>query len=109
AVGACTDEYLLVVPPTPSIPIIDSNFVNAPGDSIFASINDKQIVIATSIERPNYYNTYVEGKGYFISSKATRDGLDDSFEILSLRLDNVRDTGVYLINNSFTVPKEPDL
>lgn len=87
----------------------DSIFTRSPGDSIYATINvdnkAQQVVFATQVLRPDVYNAQVKG-AYYLTIQATRDGLGGDYEIISLRLDGIRDTGVYIINGPYIAPKE---
>lgn len=88
--------------------VTTNSFVAAPGDSIFAYVNDKEVVFATEVARPVFYNRQVDGR-YYVTVRATRYGLSGpDYEVMSLRLDGIRDTGTYPINSSFTVPKQID-
>ena len=86
----------------------DSIFTRSSGDSIYATINldnkVEQVVFATQVLRPDVYNTQLKG-AYYLTIQATRDGLGGEYEIISLRLDGIRDTGVYVINGPYIAPK----
>lgn len=83
-------------------------FLRAPGDSIFAFIAGNDVVFAMEVERPAFHNRLTQ-RGYYVTVRATRYGLNDrDYEVLSLRLDAVRDTGVYVINSPYSAPKQID-
>ncbi|MCC7438739.1 MAG: hypothetical protein IT211_09630 [Armatimonadetes bacterium] len=86
----------------------DSVFLRSPGDSIYASVSldskTQQVVFATQVLRPDVYNAEING-AYYLTIQATRDGLGGDYEIISLRLDGIRDTGVYVINGPYIAPK----
>jgi hypothetical protein len=94
------------LPPTE---IDDPEFIFDVGDSILARINGRRQVFANEVLRPVWRNGTFDG-GYYATVKATSwEGLDgDEYEILSLRLDNVRDTGTYTINSPYSAPKAID-
>jgi hypothetical protein len=84
------------------------SFIGAPGDSIFAYVDDHQVVFATEVVRPVFYNRLLDGR-YYVAVQATRYGLNGrDYEVMSLRLDGIRDTGTYDVNSSFSVPKQID-
>lgn len=90
--------------------VVTLAFLGAPGDSIFAYLGETEVIFATAVERPLFYNRKLPN-GHFVTVRATRYGLNrDAYEIMSLRLDAVRDTGTYIINAPYSQPKqiEPD-
>ncbi len=100
-----TPRDVVVVPAT--VPT-DPNFLFGSGDSLMARVDGRPQVFATEVLRPEWHNGRF-GDGYFVTVKATSWGLDGvEYEILSLRLDNVRDTGTFAINDAYSAPKEID-
>lgn len=83
-------------------------FIHAPGDSIFAYIGGNDVVFATEVLRPAFHNRLTQ-RGYYVTVQATRFGLNNrDYEVLSIRLDAVRDTGTYIINSPYSAPKQID-
>lgn len=83
-------------------------FLRARGDSIFAYIGGSDVVFATEVQRPVFHNRLTQ-RGYYVTVQATRFGLNGrDYEVLSLRLDAVRDTGTYIINSPYSAPKQID-
>lgn len=89
--------------------IKDSSFIGARGDSLFARVRGERIVFATEVLRP-FHNRKI-GDAYYITIQATRYGLGGrDYEVMSLRVDAVGDTGVFVINAPYSAPKalEPE-
>jgi hypothetical protein len=106
-VAGCTSPLDIDTPRRLTRVNIDSlvstkEFTDAPGDSIFAYINDHEVVFATEVERPVFYNHLIDGK-YYVTVRATRYGLNgNDYEAMSLRIDGIRDTGTYSFNAPYS-------
>jgi hypothetical protein len=88
--------------------ISTDTFIHAPGDSIFAHVDDNEVVFATEVLRPLFHNGYIHD-AYYITVQASRYGLNSpDYEVMSLRLDDVRDTGTYQFNAGYSAPKQID-
>jgi hypothetical protein len=83
-------------------------FIKGPGDSIFASVGGEPIVFKTVVERPSYHNGLYRNAHYVTIQASHLSLVSRDYDIISLRLDAVRDTGVYTINGSYSAPKELD-
>lgn len=84
------------------------SFVGAPGDSIFAFVDNHEVVFATEVSRPIFHNRFIDGK-YYVTVQATRYGLKHlDIEVMSLRLDGFRDTGTYEMNVPYSATKQID-
>jgi hypothetical protein len=88
--------------------VTDSQFINAPGDAVFANVDGQMTVFASESERPTY-NGYLDGD-YYASVYATSYYPTNSlnYESVSLRIDAIADTGTYPINGPYSVPKQID-
>ena len=85
--------------------ILSPSFLDGTGDSLFARINNDRVIFATEVQRP-FHNRLFDS-AYYITIQASRYGLSGrDYEILSLRMDAVRDTGTYTINAPYSAPKE---
>ncbi len=110
---ACGDPLGVDTPRREKILNLDSlvssdPFAGAPGDSIFALINGKAVVFATEVLRPIFNNRRTQ-RGHYLAIQATRYGLNArDYEVLSLRLDAIRDTGTYAFNAAYSAPKQFD-
>lgn len=83
-------------------------FIDAPGDSIFALINGTEVVFTTEVLRPIFHNRRTS-QGYYLAIQATRSGLlTRDYEVISLRMDAIRDTGTYAFNAQYSAPKQFD-
>gem|GEM_PF-2410129 len=113
ACASCGDPLSVNTPRRLKLVNLDSlvaaePFIRAPGDSIFAYIGGVDVVFATEVLRPVFHNRQTS-RGYYVTVQATRYGLDSrDYEVLSLRLDAVRDTGLYRINAPYSAPKQID-
>ncbi|MDB5034731.1 MAG: hypothetical protein JWQ98_1972 [Chlorobi bacterium] len=113
AAGACrspldVDTYRRVTLVNIDSVITTAGFIGAPGDSISAQVHGEQVVFATEVLRPAFHNG-VRNAGYYFTVQATRYGLaGQDYEVMSLRMDNVRDTGTYAINAAYSAPKGID-
>jgi len=90
--------------------IIDP-FVNATKDTIVATIGSviqTKVKFGYLVERPIFHNGPVDSV-FYILMQATSDAPESpGSQRLSIRLDAIRDTGVYQINSTFSVPKKID-
>lgn len=85
--------------------ILSPSFLDGTGDSLFASIRNERVVFATEVQRP-FHNRAIEGT-YYITIQAARYGLSGhDYEILSLRMDAISDTGTFVVNAPYSAPKE---
>jgi len=85
--------------------ILDPSFLGGTGDSLFARIRGERVLFATEVQRP-FHNRHVDS-AFYITIQAARYGLTGrDYEILSLRLDAVRDTATYTVNAPYSAPKE---
>ncbi|MEP7220095.1 MAG: DUF6252 family protein [Bacteroidota bacterium] len=113
AAGACRsptdiDTYRRVTLVNIDSVITTAGFIGAPGDSIYAQVHGEQVVFATEVLRPAFHNG-IRNDGYYFTVQATRYGLAGrDYEVISLRMDNVRDTGTYTINSAYSAPKGID-
>jgi hypothetical protein len=83
-------------------------FIRAPGDSLRAIVDDEAIVFATEVLRPTFHNG-VFRNAHYVTVQASRQSLNSpDYDILSLRLDAVTDTGSYAFNGSYSAPKAVD-
>jgi hypothetical protein len=111
SIGACTNPLDLDTPIRKTVINLDSivatdEFTGAPGDSIFATVSGERIIFATQVERPKFYNAIVDG-AHYVTIKATRYGLNGlNYEVMSIRMDAVRDTGSYAVNAPYSAPKQ---
>ena len=111
--GACTNPIDIDTPRRLTQVNIDSlvtspDFIRAPGDSIFARIAGHPIVFATEVQRPVFHNARLNS-GYYLTVQATRYGLyGRDYELMSIRLDAIRDTGTYKVNAPYSAPKQID-
>jgi hypothetical protein len=83
-------------------------FSKAPGDSMRAVVAGEEIEFATEVQRPTFHNGRFRNAEY-VTVQASRQSLNGrDYEILSLRLDAVRDTGSFIINGAYSAPKNLD-
>ncbi len=83
----------------------DTKFIAGRTDSVYASVGERTVAFGSMVTRPNYHNGCIDG-GYYITIQATHDIGNNTYESMSLRLDDIRDTGVYKIYGLFTAPKD---
>jgi hypothetical protein len=113
-VAACESPLVIDTPRRLTRVNLDSlitteSFIGGSNDSIFAYIDNHEVVFATEVARPVFYNRMIDGK-YYVTVQATRYGLNGrDYEVMSLRLDGIRDTGTYEVNAAFSVPKQIDI
>lgn len=82
-----------------SLVAIDTAFRTAPGDSIFAAINNEAVVFATGTRERTIWHNGIRNGAYFIAVKGLgATAGDENYETIALRIDMVRDTGTYAIN-----------
>jgi hypothetical protein len=88
--------------------VTDPQFINAPGDAVFATIDGEMTSFSAESERPTY-NGYLNGD-YYASVYATsyRPTNSLNYESVSLRIDAIADTGTYPINGPYSIPKQID-
>lgn len=85
--------------------ILSPSFLDGTGDTLFARIGSERVIFATEVQRP--FHNRVAGGAYYITIQAARYGLTGrDYEILALRMDAVSDTGVFVVNTSYSAPKE---
>jgi hypothetical protein len=83
-------------------------FVRGPGDSLLARVAGEDVVFATEVQRPSFHNG-IYRDAYYVTVQASRQSLSGrDYEIISLRLDAIRDTGDYQINGTYSAPKDLD-
>ena len=111
--SACVDPLDLVTPRRSWEVNLDSlvatePFVRGRGDSIFARVGATDIAFATEIRRPTFHNGVYRG-AHYVTIQASRQSLSrPDYDIISLRLDAIRDTGPYAINGAYSAPKYLD-
>jgi hypothetical protein len=74
--------------------------INGIGDSLNARVNGSQISFAALVERP-FHNGELPSGHYLTVRAATQLPDGDEYQVVSLRLDRVSDTGVYRINGPY--------
>jgi len=85
--------------------ILNPSFLHGAGDSLFARIGTERVVFATEVQRP--FHNRLHDSSYYVTIQAARYGLSGrDYEILSLRVDRLRDTGTFVINAPYSAPKE---
>ncbi len=110
---SCGDPLGIDTPRREIVINIDSivsspGFIEAPGDSIFAIVNGSETAFTTEVLRPIFHNRRT-AQGYYLTIQATRAGLNTrDYEVISLRMDAVRDTGTYVFNAQYSAPKQFD-
>lgn len=112
-VGSCGDP-LSVETPRRFIPVdIDSVLLSEPflekkSDSLYAVIDGRPVTF-NNIQRPAQYNQQ-KGTGWYLSVDGIRffDQKTEEYEVLSLRLDAISDTGTYQMRGNYVIPKEID-
>lgn len=83
-------------------------FIRGSGDSLRAIVGSEPIVFATEVLRPTFHNG-VFRNAHYVTVQASRQSLNSpDYDILSLRLDAITDTGTYTINGSYSAPKTVD-
>lgn len=112
-ISGCVDPLDIVTPRRTWEVNLDSlvatePFVRGPGDSIFARVGTEDVVFATEIKRPTFHNGKYRG-AHYVTIQASRQSLSaPDYDIISLRLDAVRDTGTFTINGAYSAPKYLD-
>lgn len=81
--------------------------INGAGDSLNARIDGMQTSFGTLVERPFHNGEFASGH-YLTVRAATQLPDGNEYQLVSLRLDGVRDTGVYTINAPYSAPREID-
>jgi hypothetical protein len=81
--------------------------INGIGDSLNARVNGSQISFAALVERP-FHNGELPSGHYLTVRAATQLPDGDEYQVVSLRLDRVSDTGVYRINGPYSAPRDID-
>ncbi len=97
----------------PDIDVIarSDSFVNATKDTIIATIGSNRptkVTFAYLVERPSFHNGPVDSVFYILAQATSHAPESAGSQRLSIRLDAIRDTGVYRINSTFSVPKKID-
>ena len=110
--GNCVDPLSIETPRKQWVVNLDSlvttePFIRGPGDSLHAVIAGESIPFANEVQRP--FHNGVVGSAHYVTVQASRQSLDGrAYEVLSLRLDAIRDTGTYRINSAYSAPKTID-
>lgn len=108
--SACVDPLDIVTPRRQWEVNLDSlvsaePFFRAPGDSIQAVVAGVEVSFATEVQRPTFHNG-IYRQAQYVTIQASKQSLSGrDYEIISLRLDAVRDTGTYAINGAYSAPK----
>lgn len=87
------------------------SFVNATKDTIIAtigSVRQTKVTFAYLVERPSFHNGPIDSVFYILAQATSHAPESPGSQRLSIRLDAIRDTGVYRINSTFSVPKKID-
>jgi hypothetical protein len=87
--------------------LVSPGVINGLGDSLNARIDGMQVTFGTLVERPFHNGEFANGH-YLTVRAATQLPDGDEYQLVSLRLDGVRDTGIYAINAPYSAPKEID-
>ncbi|MBC8144767.1 MAG: hypothetical protein H7X80_04220 [bacterium] len=109
---ACVDPIEIITPRREWIVNLDSlvgtdHFVRGPGDSIQAVVDGSDITFATEVQRSFHNGVY--RNAHYVTVKASRQSLKNSdYDAMYLRLDAIRDTGVYEFNGLYSQPKDVD-
>ena len=85
----------------------DPGIINGSGDSINARVNGSKVTFGALVERP-FHNGHFAAGHYLTVRAATHHANGDEYQVVSLRLDRVRDTGTYAINGEYSAPKSID-
>src|SRR5512133_2449476 len=113
ACGACVDPLGIDTPRRITEINLDSivrtpEFVQGNGDTIFARVAGVERTFASEVLRPVFRNGKY-GDSWYVTVQATRAGLNGpDYEVLSLRLDAISDTGQRGFNAPYSVPKSVD-
>lgn len=88
-----------------SLVLADTVLPRVPGDTIYATVNEKDKVFAVTgrrPERPVWHNGKIFG-AYYVTVLAARS--ENPYEAIALRLDGIKDTGTYAINSVYSSMK----
>lgn len=111
--AACVDPLDITTPRRLTEVNLDSlvttePFIRAPGDSLRAIVGDEPVIFASEVLRPTFHNG-VFRNAHYVTVQASRQSLNSpDYEILSLRLDAIGDTGTYELNGAYSAPKAVD-
>ena len=111
--GSCSDPVAIDTPRR-IIPVnIDSILLSPPflekqTDSLYAVVDGQPVSFDSEVLRPVQYNREVDN-AWYLAVEGTRYSLKgDGHSTLSLRFDQIQDTGTYQMRGSFVIPKKID-
>ena len=110
SLGSCGDPLSVetdrrIIPVNIDSVLLSEPFLSKPTDTLFAIVDGRPISFTSELLRPIFYNENVGNGWYFSVQGITYDLLGDEYELLALRMDDIRTPGTYPMSAPYSLPK----